>query len=98
MDNNIFPGVRALVKWDWSTSNVASKWQDLGDIYNIEYSPSISANEGGVQRVDIGDNVSVIKLGVFGAGRAFRFRFESIGTKPLTLHGWAVAGSEEVNP
>lgn len=98
MVNYITPGVRALVKWDWSTSNVANKWQDLGDIFNIEYSPSLGGSTTGEGNVDLGDNVAVIRLGVHGTGRAIRFRFESVENKPLTLHGWAVTGSEELNP
>lgn len=97
MDGLIVPGIRALVKWDWSTSNAGGKWQDLGDIFNIEYSPVTSEAVVG-EVVDLGDNVAVLRLGVQGSGRAMRFRFESIDNRPLTLHGWAVVGSEESNP
>lgn len=98
MRDNKLPGIRALVKWDWTSNNISGKWEDLGDIYNTGNSPALDVDSvsDGVERA--GESLSVIKLGVLGTGKSIRFRFESVDDRPLTLHGWAVTGSEEINP
>ena len=83
-------------RWEWATSEAANRWYNHGNVYKL---PTYYVVDPGPPVVfDPGYDVTSTCVDLLGQGKAVTFRFDAEPGKHMSIWGWSVIASSEVNP